>query len=70
MERRTRRGFLIGMLAVPAVAVGAGAMGVARRGIAAMRPAARGTTSLTCAQCGADGHTMLDPGCPAAPKVV
>lgn len=70
MEGRTRRGFLIGALAVPAALVGTKVLGATRRGIAALRPQARGTSSSTCAQCGGTGHTMLDPACPAAPKVV
>ena len=70
MERPTRRGFLVGLIAAPLLVAGAGAAGVVRRGIAAVRPSARGRTAESCAQCGAGGHTMLDPECPAAPRVV
>ena len=34
------------------------------------RPPGAGTSAGRCAQCGSDGHTMLDPACPAAPGVV
>ncbi|HEY6958138.1 MAG TPA: hypothetical protein VI814_04880 [Candidatus Limnocylindria bacterium] len=41
----------------------------AARAAAARRPAAWGTSATRCAQCGAQGHTMLDPRCPRAPRV-
>jgi hypothetical protein len=37
---------------------------------AALRPSGSGTSATRCAQCGGDGHSMLDPRCPAARKVV
>jgi len=66
----TRRRVLAGLLALPAAAVALGIAAAARGGVAAMRPGSRGTTVTTCAQCGRPGHSMLDPACPAAPKVV
>ena len=68
--RATRRGFLIGLASVTALAGAAKLAGAARSGVAAMRPGARGPSSTVCAACGAEGHTMLDPACPANPKVV
>jgi len=35
-----------------------------------LRPQAAGTSSTRCAACGASGHTMLDPRCPAAKRVI
>jgi hypothetical protein len=66
----TRRRMLGGLLALPLAGLVLGVATTARRGIAAMRPGARGTSTTTCAQCGGVGHGMLDPACPAAPKVV
>lgn len=66
----SRRRVLRGLLAVPAAAVVVGLASAAQRGVAALRPSSRGTTITTCAQCGQRGHSMLDPACPAAPKVV
>lgn len=37
---------------------------------AALRPGSSGTSATRCARCGAADHTMLDPRCPAARKVV
>ncbi len=37
---------------------------------ATLRPAGSGTSTVRCGQCGAADHTMLDPRCPAAPRVV
>jgi hypothetical protein len=68
--RATRRGFLIGFASVPAMVGAARIAGAARAGVAAMRPGARGRSGRVCAACGAEGHTMLDPACPADPKVV
>ena len=54
--------------AVSALAASAGE--AIRSAAAALRPPAAGTTATRCALCGATGHTMLDPRCPAAPKVI
>jgi hypothetical protein len=37
---------------------------------ASLRPAASGTSASRCGQCGSPDHTMLDPRCPAAPRIV
>ena len=34
------------------------------------RPAAAGTSATRCAQCGSSDHTMLDPICALAPRVL
>lgn len=44
--------------------------GVATRAVSAIRPTASGTSATRCAQCGASDHTMLDPRCPMAPRVL
>jgi len=41
-----------------------------RSATAALRPSASGTSATRCAACGAGDHSMLDPGCPAARKVL
>ena len=68
--RATRRRFLIGLVSVPAVVGAAKLVGAARASVATLRPGARGRSASLCAACGAHGHTMLDPSCPADPKVV
>lgn len=35
-----------------------------------LRPTASGTSATRCAACGANDHTMLDPRCPAARRVI
>ena len=35
-----------------------------------LRPQAAGTSATRCAACGANDHTMLDPRCPAAKRVI
>ncbi len=64
----SRRGFLAGLLAVPAAFVGARALAATTRAAGALRPRARGRSSTRCAICGADDHAMLR--CPRAPEVV
>ena len=66
----SRRRFLLALLAVPAVAVGVSVAAATRRGVVALRPGARGVSGSVCAACGAGDHTMLDPACPAGPKVM
>ncbi len=66
-ERASRRGFLAGLLAVPAAFVGARALAATRRSAAALRPAPQGRSSTRCAICGAADHGMLR--CPRAPEV-
>jgi len=72
--RLTRRHLLATALAVPgllvarqaAVLVGDAASGAIR----AARPGPDGTSATRCAQCGSPDHTMLDPRCPLAPRVL
>lgn len=66
----SRRGFLLGLLAVPAAFAGAKALGALRRGAELARPSARGHSSGVCGVCGRGDHTMLDPRCPGAAEVV
>ena len=67
-DRASRRGFLAGVLAVPAAFVGAKALAAAARGAELVRPAARGRSTTRCAVCGATDHAMLR--CPRAQEVV
>jgi hypothetical protein len=60
----------MGLLAVPAAAVGARALGALAATAFASRPSARGSSTTRCAQCGATAHAMLDPSCPDAPRVI
>jgi hypothetical protein len=72
--RVTRRDLLVATIAIPAVMVAepfAKSVASAISGAArASRPAASGTTATRCAQCGSVTHTMLDTGCPLAPRVL
>ncbi len=42
----------------------------ARGAAGALRPPAQGTSATRCALCGSAKHTMLDPRCPIARKVI
>ncbi len=42
----------------------------ARAVAGALRPPAQGTSATRCALCGSAQHTMLDPRCPIARKVI
>jgi hypothetical protein len=64
----SRRGFLAGLLAVPAAFVGAKVLAGLRRGAWAIRPRAGGRSTTRCAICGSTDHAMLR--CPRAPEVV
>jgi len=55
-------------LTVSAFAIRAGE--IIHASAAALRPAASGTSASRCGQCGRADHTMLDPRCPAARKVI
>jgi hypothetical protein len=72
--RITRRHLLAAGVALPGLLVaqrGAALVGeVAAGAIRAARPAADGTSATRCAQCGSPDHTMLDPRCPLAPRVL
>ena len=65
-----RRTILTAIATAPVVAVATRAVGSMVAAAPFMRPLGRGTSSTRCAQCGADDHTMLDPACPAARKVI
>jgi hypothetical protein len=43
---------------------------VITRSAPGLRPGAAGTSATRCAACGANDHTMLDPRCPAAKRVI
>lgn len=63
----------IALLAPIGFAAGRGAAligGVVTWTAPALRPAAWGTSATRCAACGAADHTMLDPRCPAARRVI
>ena len=60
----------MGLASVAVSAVAARSLGAARAGVAAMRPGTRGRSGSVCGVCGAEGHAMLDPACPAHPRVV
>lgn len=40
------------------------------RAVAALRPPSTGTSATRCALCGSGDHTMLDPRCPTAKRVI
>ncbi len=65
----SRRRFLIGALAVPAAVVADRVVGALRSTAGTLRPRASGRSTTRCARCGGSGHAMLDPSCPAAPRV-
>jgi len=69
-DRASRRGFLTGLLAVPAAVVGAKALAAASRTARLARPTAAGRSTTRCAVCGAADHRMLDRRCPGAPEVI
>lgn len=64
----SRRGFLAGLLAVPAAFVGTKVLAGLRRGAWVLRPRAEGRSTTRCAICGSTDHAMLR--CPRAPEVV
>lgn len=67
MADTTRRRMLGVLATVPLVGVLAHRLsGMLPR--AWSRPAADGTSATRCAACGASGHAMLDPLCPARPR--
>lgn len=66
----TRRRVLGAIAAVPLLAAGATLARAAQRSIAASRPAPIGRSAALCGACGSATHAMLDPACPATPKVV
>lgn len=64
----SRRGFLAGLLAVPAAFVGTRALAGLRRGAGFLRPRADGRSTTRCAICGGRDHGMLR--CPRSPEVI
>ena len=63
----TRRTVVGALATAPLVAALARWTGARRRRGAVSRPSATGTSSATCALCGATDHSMLH--CPSTPKV-
>lgn len=70
MEAPTRRSVLGAVLAIPGALALGWAAGRWRGGVAALRPAAAGTSSGRCARCGGTDHTMLSARCPDDPGVL
>lgn len=69
MLHLTRRR-LLALAGVAPVALAVGPVfGWLRAATGALRPPSAGTTATRCAACGATDHTMLDPDCPASPRV-
>ncbi len=70
----SRRRLLAAALAVPGAILLQRTAGVMEQAVAdaarAARPAPSGTSATRCAQCGSPDHTMLDPDCPLAPRVL
>jgi hypothetical protein len=70
----SRRRLIAAGIAVPGLVVlerAASMAGDALSGATrAARPTPAGTSATRCAQCGSADHTMLDPGCPLAPRVL
>jgi len=70
----TRRRMLAAAATLPALFVARRGVELAGDAIAgairSARPAAAGTSATRCAQCGSPDHTMLDPVCALAPRVL
>lgn len=70
----TRRRLLTAAATLPVLVVAGRGVELAADAIAAAvkaaRPAAAGTSATRCAQCGSPDHTMLDPMCALAPRVL
>lgn len=66
----SRRGFLAGVLALPALFLGARMVSTASRTVRLSRPGPDGRSTTRCAACGGTDHRMLDRSCPAAPEVI
>jgi hypothetical protein len=70
----SRRDVLRAAVVIPtgaaAVVLAARAADGLRAAAAVLRPEPDGTSATRCAACGGRGHTMLDPRCPAARKVI
>lgn len=72
--RLTRRALVRLAIAAPVgmvlTRVADDAVTAAGRVATALRPPTAGTSATRCALCGAADHTMLDPRCPAARRVI
>jgi hypothetical protein len=68
-RRRFLRLALVTPLALAATHAAATLGETATRLAPSLRPAGGGTSATRCAACGATGHTMLDPRCPAHPRL-
>jgi hypothetical protein len=66
----SRRWFLAGALALPALFVGLRAVSAASRSVRLARPRSVGRSTTRCAACGGTDHRMLDRACPVAPEVI
>ncbi|MFH0751251.1 MAG: hypothetical protein V2B17_05395 [Chloroflexota bacterium] len=70
----TRRRLLAAAAAIPALAAAERAThsmaSVIGSTVRSVRPPADGTSATRCALCGARDHSMLDPRCPSAKRVV
>jgi len=69
-DQASRRGFLAGVLALPAAFLGAKTLAAAVRAVRLSRPAAEGRSTTRCAVCGGTDHRMLERRCPGAPEVI
>jgi hypothetical protein len=69
-DAASRRGFLAGLIALPAAFVGGKAIAAAGRAVRLVRPSAEGRSTTRCAVCGGADHRMLDRRCPGAPEVI
>lgn len=70
----SRRRLILLTASIPALALLGRVVDIAGQAIheaaRGARPAGDGTSATRCAQCGASDHTMLDPRCPFAPRVM
>jgi len=69
-DQASRRGFLAGVLALPAAFLGAKTLAAAAQAVRLSRPAAQGRSTTRCGVCGGADHRMLDRRCPGAPEVI
>lgn len=70
----TRRRLILAASTIPALLIAQRAArsagDIIAGAVSAARPSADGTSATRCAQCGSPDHTMLDPQCPMAPRVI
>lgn len=69
MGPTSRRRLLLAAVLAPVVLLVARFGDLIRAVGGALRPPASGSSATRCAACGAADHAMLDPGCPATPRV-